>query len=92
MDGGDLLHVRQHGPAEAGVVLSHRNVAEAGRHAAGHRNVHADDNANSRAAAVFDAGFSQLTTAFWWARAVLLNYSLPRDVLQAMVRERADLV
>ena len=37
----------------------------------------------------FDAGFSQLTTAFHsGARVVLLNYLLPRDVLKAMEREK----
>jgi acyl-CoA synthetase (AMP-forming)/AMP-acid ligase II len=37
----------------------------------------------------FDAGFSQLTTAFHaGARVVLLNYLLPRDVLKALARER----
>ncbi|MGS0759053.1 AMP-binding protein, partial [Roseateles sp. GG27B] len=36
----------------------------------------------------FDAGFSQLTTAFHsGARVVLLNYLMPRDVLKAMERE-----
>jgi acyl-CoA ligase (AMP-forming) (exosortase A-associated) len=36
----------------------------------------------------FDAGFSQLTTAFHvGARVVLLNYLLPRDVLKALQRE-----
>jgi acyl-CoA ligase (AMP-forming) (exosortase A-associated) len=37
----------------------------------------------------FDAGFSQLTTAFHvGARVVLLNYLMPRDVLNAMDEER----
>ena len=37
----------------------------------------------------FDAGFSQLTTAFHaGARVVLLNYLMPRDVLKAMDREK----
>jgi acyl-CoA ligase (AMP-forming) (exosortase A-associated) len=37
----------------------------------------------------FDAGFSQLTTAFHsGARVVLLNYLMPRDVLKAMEREQ----
>jgi acyl-CoA synthetase (AMP-forming)/AMP-acid ligase II len=37
----------------------------------------------------FDAGFSQLTTAFHsGARVVLLNYLMPRDVLKAMEREK----
>ena len=36
----------------------------------------------------FDAGFSQLTTAFHaGARVVLLNYLMPRDVLRAIERE-----
>jgi len=36
----------------------------------------------------FDAGFSQLTTAFHaGARVVLLNYLMPRDVLKALERE-----
>jgi acyl-CoA ligase (AMP-forming) (exosortase A-associated) len=36
----------------------------------------------------FDAGFSQLTTAFHaGARVVLLNYLMPRDVLKAMALE-----
>src|SRR5882672_6843196 len=37
----------------------------------------------------FDAGFSQLTTAFHvGARVVLLNYLMPRDVLKAMEKEQ----
>ena len=37
----------------------------------------------------FDAGFSQLTTAFHvGAKVVLLNYLLPRDVLKAMVKHQ----
>ncbi|MBK9234525.1 MAG: AMP-binding protein [Rhodoferax sp.] len=41
------------------------------------------------AALSFDAGFSQLTTAFHaGARVVLLNYLMPRDVLKAMAREQ----
>ena len=37
----------------------------------------------------FDAGFSQLTTAFHsGARVVLLNYLMPRDVIKALAKER----
>lgn len=37
----------------------------------------------------FDAGFSQLTTAFHrGGRTVLLNYLMPRDVLAAVVKEK----
>ena len=50
---------------------------------------HADDTLLAALPLSFDAGFSQLTTAFHvGARVVLLNYLLPRDVLKALERER----
>jgi acyl-CoA synthetase (AMP-forming)/AMP-acid ligase II len=50
---------------------------------------HAGDTLLAALPLSFDAGFSQLTTAFHaGARVVLLNYLLPRDVLKAMTRER----
>ncbi len=50
---------------------------------------HADDTLLAALPLSFDAGFSQLTTAFHaGARVVLLNYLLPRDVLNALARER----
>ena len=49
----------------------------------------ADDTLLAALPLSFDAGFSQLTTAFHvGARVVLLNYLLPKDVLNAVVRER----
>src|SRR5206468_10853409 len=49
----------------------------------------ADDTLLAALPLSFDAGFSQLTTAFHaGARVVLLNYLLPRDVLKALEREK----
>ena len=49
----------------------------------------ADDTLLAALPLSFDAGFSQLTTAFHCgARVVLLNYLLPRDVLKALEREK----
>lgn len=72
-----------------GVVLSHRNLVAGATSVAGYLYNRADDTLLAVLPLSFDAGFSQLTTAFLvGARVVLLNYLLPRDVLQAMVRER----
>ena len=50
---------------------------------------HAGDTLLAALPLSFDAGFSQLTTAFHGgARVVLLNYLLPRDVLKAIERDR----
>jgi acyl-CoA ligase (AMP-forming) (exosortase A-associated) len=49
----------------------------------------AEDTLLSALPLSFDAGFSQLTTAFHTgARVVLLNYLMPRDVLKALAAER----
>jgi acyl-CoA ligase (AMP-forming) (exosortase A-associated) len=71
-----------------GVVLSHRNMV------AGAKNVahYLQNNSADRILAVlplsFDAGLSQLTTAFsTGATAVLHDYLLPRDVLNVAARE-----
>lgn len=72
-----------------GVVLSHRNLVAGATSVAGYLNNTANDTLLAALPLSFDAGFSQLTTAFLvGARVVLLNYLLPRDVLQAMARER----
>ena len=72
-----------------GVVLSHRNMVAGAKSVASYLE---NDPADCLLAALplsFDAGFSQLTTAFHsGARVVLLNYLMPRDVLKAMERER----
>ncbi|MDP3085876.1 MAG: acyl-CoA ligase (AMP-forming), exosortase A system-associated [Rubrivivax sp.] len=72
-----------------GVVLSHRNMVAGAKSVASYLQNHAGDTLLAALPLSFDAGFSQLTTAFHaGARAVLLNYLMPRDVLKAMARER----
>ena len=72
-----------------GVVLSHRNMVAGAKSVASYLGNHPGDTLLAALPLSFDAGFSQLTTAFHsGARAVLLNYLMPRDVLLAMVRER----
>ena len=72
-----------------GVVLSHRNMVLGAKSVASYLENHAGDTLLAALPLSFDAGFSQLTTAFHsGARVVLLNYVLPRDVLKAMEREK----
>ncbi|HUW38682.1 MAG TPA: acyl-CoA ligase (AMP-forming), exosortase A system-associated [Rhodocyclaceae bacterium] len=72
-----------------GVVLSHRNMVAGAKSVAGYLDNNADDTLLAALPLSFDAGFSQLTTAFHvGARVVLINYLLPRDVLNAVVKER----
>ena len=72
-----------------GVVLSHRNMVAGAKSVASYLRNHAGDTLLAALPLSFDAGFSQLTTAFHaGARVVLLNYLLPRDVLKAMEREK----
>lgn len=72
-----------------GVVLSHRNMMAGAKSVASYLGNVAEDTLLAALPLSFDAGFSQLTTAFHvGARVVLLNYLLPRDVLKAMARER----
>lgn len=71
-----------------GVVLSHRNLLAGATSVASYLGNHRGDVLLAALPLSFDAGFSQLTTAFLvGARVVLLNYLLPRDVLLAMARE-----
>lgn len=72
-----------------GVVLSHRNMVAGAISVAAYLNNRGSDTLLAALPLSFDAGFSQLTTAFQvGARVVLLNYLLPRDVLQAMAKEQ----
>jgi len=72
-----------------GVVLSHRNMVAGARSVAGYLANNESDRILCALPLSFDAGFSQLTTAFAvGARVTLINYLLPRDVLNAVVRER----
>ena len=72
-----------------GVVLSHRNMVAGALSVASYLENRADDTLLAALPLSFDAGFSQLTTAFSaGARVVLLNYLLPRDVLKTLAEER----
>ncbi|MEC5387204.1 acyl-CoA ligase (AMP-forming), exosortase A system-associated [Uliginosibacterium sp. H3] len=72
-----------------GVMVSHRNVVVGAQSVASYLGNHSGDRLLAALPLSFDAGFSQLTTAFCTgASVVLLNYLLPRDVLKAMEREQ----
>lgn len=72
-----------------GVVLSHRNLVAGATSVATYLHNRSDDTLLAALPLSFDAGFSQLTTAFLvGARVVLLNYLLPRDVLRTLEAER----
>jgi acyl-CoA ligase (AMP-forming) (exosortase A-associated) len=67
-----------------GVVLSHRNMVAGAKSVSQYLENGPSDRILSVLPLSFDAGLSQLTTAFAaGARAVLLNYLLPRDVVRA---------
>ncbi len=72
-----------------GVVLSHRNMVTGARSVARYLGNTPDDSLLAVLPLSFDYGFSQLSTAFHaGARAILLNYLLPNDVLRAAGRDR----
>jgi acyl-CoA synthetase (AMP-forming)/AMP-acid ligase II len=72
-----------------GVVLSHRNIVAGAISVASYLENSAEDTLLAALPLSFDAGFSQLTTAFHaGARVVLLNYLLPQDVLKALAAEK----
>lgn len=74
-----------------GVVLSHRNMVAGAKSVASYLENRPDDTLLAALPLSFDAGFSQLTTAFHsGARVVLLNYLLPRDILKAIDREKVS--
>jgi len=72
-----------------GVVLSHRNMVVGAKSVASYLDNRSDDILLAALPLSFDAGFSQLTTAFHAGACVaLLNYLLPRDVVHAMARQK----
>ncbi|HUN52626.1 MAG TPA: acyl-CoA ligase (AMP-forming), exosortase A system-associated, partial [Candidatus Sulfotelmatobacter sp.] len=72
-----------------GVVLSHRNIVAGALSVSQYLENDADDRILSVLPLSFDAGMSQLTTAFAvGARVTLLNYLLPRDVVRTCAEER----
>ncbi len=72
-----------------GVVLSHRNMVAGAKSVASYLENTPDDTLLAALPLSFDAGISQLTTAFHvGARVVLINYLLPKDVINALTTER----
>lgn len=72
-----------------GVVISHRNFVIGAQSVAHYLDNRADDRLLAALPLSFDAGFSQLTTAFHVGACVVLhNYLLPRDLLRALLDER----
>ncbi len=72
-----------------GVVLSHRNMVAGANSVASYLENTPEDRLLAVLPLSFDAGLSQLTTAFSvGASAVLMDYLLPRDVLKALARYR----
>ncbi|MGH3859107.1 acyl-CoA ligase (AMP-forming), exosortase A system-associated [Actinokineospora sp.] len=70
-----------------GVVLSHRNLLAGAESVGDYLGHTADDVVLSVLPLSFDAGFSQLTTAFVaGAHVVLVNYLLPREVVRLCAR------
>ena len=71
-----------------GVVLSHRNMVAGAKSVSQYLGNHSEDRILSVLPLSFDAGLSQLTTAFAvGAKVVLLNYLLARDVVRACAEE-----
>lgn len=72
-----------------GVCVSHRNLVTGAQSVATYLDQRADDVLLAALPLSFDAGFSQLTTAFCaGAQCVLLDHLLPSDVLSVMARHR----
>ena len=72
-----------------GVVLSHRNLIVGAESVSSYLENTEDDVILSALPLSFDAGFSQLTTAFAvGAHVVLLNYLLPADVVRLCAKHR----
>jgi acyl-CoA ligase (AMP-forming) (exosortase A-associated) len=72
-----------------GVVLSHRNLIVGAESVSQYLENTADDVILAALPLSFDAGFSQLTTAFSvGAHAVLMNYLLPGDVIRLCARHK----
>ena len=70
-----------------GVVLAHRNMVAGARSVAQYLENRPTDRILAALPLSFDAGFSQLTTAFHVGASVaLINYLMPRDVLTAVER------
>lgn len=72
-----------------GVMLSHRNLVSGAVSVSSYLGNSPEDRLLAALPLSFDAGFSQLTTAFHSGACVILhNYFMPRDAIRAMAQER----
>jgi len=73
-----------------GVVLSHRNIVAGARSVSQYLENTPEDRILSVLPLSFDAGMSQVTTAFnVGASVILMNFLLPKDVVAMAAKERA---
>jgi acyl-CoA ligase (AMP-forming) (exosortase A-associated) len=88
MDMAAILYTSGSTGKPKGVVLSHRNMLTGAHSVAEYLGNHASDRLLAVLPLSFDAGLSQLTTAFVaGARAVLMDYLLARDVITTVAQE-----
>lgn len=72
-----------------GVMLSHRNLIAGAQSVASYLENAAADRLLAALPLSFDAGFSQLTTAFYSGASVaLINYLFPQDLLKSLVQAK----
>lgn len=73
-----------------GVTLSHRNLVAGAESVSTYLHNHSDDRILTVLPLSFDYGLSQLTTAFYvGATNILMNYWLPRDILEHVATHQA---
>jgi len=89
LDIGAILYTSGSSGKPKGVVLSHRNLIVGAESVSSYLKNTADDVILSALPLSFDAGFSQLTTAFAvGAHVILLNYLLPGDLVKLCAKHR----
>jgi acyl-CoA ligase (AMP-forming) (exosortase A-associated) len=88
MDMAAILYTSGSTGKPKGVVLSHRNMVTGAASVVEYLGNHSGDKLLAVLPLSFDAGLSQLTTAFSvGAQVVLMDFLLPRDVIKAAARE-----
>ncbi|HET9654078.1 MAG TPA: acyl-CoA ligase (AMP-forming), exosortase A system-associated [Kineosporiaceae bacterium] len=89
IDPAAILYTSGSTGSPKGVVLSHRNLIAGAESVSEYLGNRPDDVILSVLPLSFDAGFSQLTTAFAvGAHVVLMNYLLPQEVVRLCARHR----
>jgi len=89
IDMAAILYTSGSTGAPKGVVLSHRNLVAGAHSVAQYLDVGPADRLLAVLPLSFDYGLSQLNIAFLrGATAVLMNYLFPKDIIEAVARER----